>query len=806
MRDELRQVLRGLGRAKLTTSVLLLSLALGTGANATLFSVMDALLFRPPSGIADASRLAWVFTSQFTGASYGLTSIPDFTSQQQAVPAFASLGAFDDSTVTVARVGDIGQRVRVAAVTSGFFTTLGMQAQQGRLLGDEDAAAERPPAVISDSLWRNAGAPADVVGRDVVVGDVRHAIVGVAPVGFNGLQLGRPADVWVPLPAGGGASRGDRRLAVIGRLHDGRSLADVNQELDSLGTRLAVSYPETNLGTRTNPEEARRMTAAGYSRLDLAARSQVLLISTVVLGSTGLLLFSACVNAGSLLLSRSAARRRELAVKLALGASRGVLIRQVLIESLVVSLGGAAFGLVVAHWTASVLPAFLAPEEASMLDTSLDAVTVGTTIVLSCVAGALFAIGPARHALQTVDIQVLRGDPGTIADRAGGRFRTAVVVGQVALSTVLLIASGVMVRALTVALEGDLGPGGRGVAIALVRMPGALEGDIVRGIRFTSAAADAAGRIPGAEAAGWVSVLPVGRSNSQLFHYDAGRPGVTERLEIEVNVASSGYFNALRIPIVEGRPFTAADTALSTPVVIVNDMLARRYFGSTAVGHKLLDSHGIAYEIVGVVKSGRYRTLQEAPESMVYFPLAQRDQEYMHLVVRTAQSAAPAVAALPALLRGVDPGLELKRATTFDGHLAEALTLDRILTTVVALCGVAALALATMGVYGVVGDAVRRRTPEIGLRVALGAPSSRILGLVFREGLPLTALGSAAGIGGAVILSRVLRMFVHAVPSVDLPSLAIVPVGLLLVVVGAAVVPLRRALRVSPTIALRADG
>jgi len=810
--NDLRFAFRTLARGKMTTAVILLSLGLGTGANATLFSVMDALLFRPPAGVASASQLAWVFTSQYTGASQGQTSYPDFLSMRQSAGAFATLAAFDDSALELVRWDEAGQRLRVVSVSPEFFPALGMQLQAGAFGGLFTPAATAsppaespPPAIISDTLWTLMGRPGDVVGRELTLRESAYVIAGVAPRGFGGLQLGRACDVWIPLPPSiHESARGDRHLSVIGRLRDGRSLHDAELEMAALGERLATLHPGTNRGTRSDPDEPRRLAIAAYSRLDVSARSQILLISTVVLGSTGLLLLSACVNAGSLLLSRSAARRRELAVKLALGASRTVLVRQVVLESLAVSTGGAALGLLFARWTAGLLPAFFAPDEASLLDTRLDATTVMVTVALSCLAGAVFALGPARHALAKVDVLVLRNDSGAISDRSSSAVRGAVVVFQVALSTVLLIASGLMLRALNVALEGDLGPGGRGVAIAFMRLPGVLQSDVVRGIRFHVAAAEAARRLPGAEAAGWAAVLPVGRGTSQVFRLQA-RPDLLERLEVEINVASPGYFQTMRIPLIEGRLFNADDGALSKPVIVVNDMLARRYFGPDAVGYRLRDEEGTEYEIVGVVRSGKYRTLQEAPEPMVYFPLSQRLMTYLHLVVRARDSGQAAAVSIPGMLAGVDSGVNITRITTFADHLAEALTLDRILTTVVAGCGLAALALAMIGVYGVVGDAVRRRTREIGLRVALGAPSLRILQLVFSEGLPLAAAGSAAGVVAALLLSRIMRTFVRDIPPVDLVSLAVVPVALLLVVVGAAALPVRQALRVSPTVALRAE-
>ena len=303
--DDIRQTLRSLARSKLATAVLLVSLAVGTGVNATLYTVMDALLFRPPAGVAGSSRLAWVHTSQFNGASYGPSSYPDFLSMKQAVPSFQQLAAFDDSQVTVVRLGDNSQRVRVVSVSPEFFSAIGMGTVS------LPAAGAVPPAVVSEGLWRALGGSADPIGQPLLVAGAEYTVGSVAPSGFAGLQMGRTCDVWIPLPpASAETSRGDRRLSIVGHLKDGADLADVSRELAAASARLAAAFPETNKGTRSDADEPRRLTATPYSRLDAAARGQVLLISVVVLGSTGLLLLSACVNAGSLLLSRSAARHR----------------------------------------------------------------------------------------------------------------------------------------------------------------------------------------------------------------------------------------------------------------------------------------------------------------------------------------------------------------------------------------------------------------------------------------------------------------------------------------------------------------
>jgi predicted permease len=805
--DDLKYAVRGFTRSKVTAAILLVSLALGTGANAVLYSAMDGLLFRPPAGVADSSQLVTIFTSQYNGGSTGASSYPDFQTLETDSRALTSLAAFDDSTFASVRLGDAMQRVRAAAVSDRFFSTLGLTAHEGTL-HSTDARSPLPPwAILSFALWTMFGSPTDILGQSLQINGREHIVAGIAPERFEGLQLNRPVHVWIPLGAADRArGRGDRRLSMLGRLATGSSRADAQAEVERISTGLADRFPETNRGTLTDPQAPRLMTAVSYSRLDPSSRKQVILISVVVFGATGLLLLSACVNAGSLLLSRSAARRRELAVKIALGANRRLLVRQVVVESMMVSLAGAGLGLLFAHWTAGILPAQFAPEEAGLLDRSLDTAAVGLTVAFSCLVGCLFAIGPARHATETVDTDVLRADAGGITTRGGySRFRTIVITGLVALSTLLLIAAGLLVQTLSVALEGELGPDSRDVAIAFVRVPGIRQEDVARGIRFHTGAGQMAAKIAGAEASGWVATLPVGRATTQLVEIDAGRPGVTETLEVDVNVVTSGYFQALRIPLVGGRMFNAGDGALAKPVVIVNDVLARRYFGPAAVGRHLRDPEGTEFEIVGVVRSGKYRTLQQAPEPMMYFSLTQRTPEFLHLLVRTSREVALVLTAMHDGMRSIDSGVIIQRSFTLDQHVKEMLTLDRLLTTVVAACGLAALVLATIGVYGVIDDRVRRRTPEIGLRVALGASRSEIRNLVFREGLYLTLTGAAAGVAFTVLLFRIVRTFVHGLPAIGIGDLAVVPVALILVVTGAATIPMRRALKVSPTIALRCD-
>jgi predicted permease len=784
--------------------VVVLSLALGTGANAVLYSALDALLFRPPAGVVNPSRLVTIGTGQFNGDPHGLSSYPDVLSLRAGVPGFQSMAAFDDGTVEDVQLGDSTQRVRLVEAAEDFFLTLGGTEHLGSLPGRHPKAGSGQSAVISFSLWTTFGSPADVVGQPLRVGGRSYTIAAVAAAGFRGLRLGRTCDVWVPLRLDDRQSRGDRRLSVIARLADRVTLEAAQQQATVVANGLASRFPETNRGTRAGPDESRRISLRTYSRMDPSAGAQQALLTVVGFGATAMLLVCACVSTASLLLSRSAAKRQEVAVELALGARRSWLVRQALVEGLLLAGSGAAIGLVLAGWLAGFLPSLLSPEGAEMLDTTLDAATITGTIIVAVVAGALFAIGPAHLVTRTLDTEALRTDAGVVSSgRARAPLRAALVTGQVALSTALLIAADGLLDTLTSGLQGDLGVGGGEIAIALLQMPTDRPGEVATAFTFRHKASDALRRMPSVESVAWVATLPVRTHLSRRFAVEV-RPGVIETADLETNIVSAGYFRTMQSVVVEGRDFNETDGALAAPVVVVNDVLAQRYLGPSAVGHHLSDIDGTRRQIVGVVRSGKYRAFQEDPNAIVYFPLSQSDPVLLHVLAKTTAGAAPL---LPQLRREL---LTSGRAsvlwtTTFDDHLAHALIIDRVITTVVGACGLLALALSTIGVYGMVADTVRRRTGEIGLRVALGARTHNVVALVFREGLLLTAAGALAGTAGAVVLAGVVRSFVPGWPLPDVVSVGSVSLTLVVVVIAAASLPAWRALRISPTIALRAE-
>jgi putative ABC transport system permease protein len=807
---DVRYAIRALGRAKASAAVLMASLAAGLGANAVLYSAIDGLLFRAPAGVVRPSRLVTISTSQFSGAGSGLSSWPDVRAIVAEAPALAQVAAFDDARVEPVRLKETTERVRIVEATAALFEVLGGAPEVGRRLGSSVRDDERPPAVISDALWSTFGRPADIAGQSLQIGDRDYVVTGVAPAGFRGQHLSRTSDVWIPLDLSLRQGRGDRRLSVIARLAEGAGLDGVQRQVNGVAARLADRFPETNRGGRGDTQAPRRMSVLPYTRVDASSGGPVLLLGAAAMGATLMLLVSACVNAASVLVSRSAARRRELAVKVALGASRQRLVQQALVEGWLLAACGAALGLLLAYYTARVLPSLLTPDEAEMLTLTVDARAVAALLVFALAAGALFAAGPARHVMTTLDVDALRAGAGEVSTSRGPTsLRTVIVTGQVALSTVILIGTGVLVQAMSTALEGEAGAAGRGIAIAMVEIPGDGIGPDPAEIDYPSRARDAVRKLPGVADAGWVLTLPLRQPGSGRFQIDAPQ-GLLETVDVDINIASAGYFATMGMALIEGRTFDGGDRPRSERVVVVNDVLATRYFGapglgSAAVGQHLRDAEGRRLKIVGVVQSARYRTLEPSPGPALYFAPRQQDLGVMHLMVKATGDAGPMLERLRATLLAASPRARVLWTKTFDDHVAQALTLDRVMTTVVAASGLLALALSTIGVYGVSADAVRRRTAEIGLRLALGARPRSVVALIGREALTLTVAGVALGTCAALALAALARSFVHGLPWPDLPTVVVVSAALVFVALAAAAPPSWRALRISPTVALRAE-
>jgi putative ABC transport system permease protein len=807
--QDLRTAFRGLRRTPGFAVVVLLTVGLGTGANATVFSFVNALLFKAPPGVTRPGSLVSVYTSDFSSGPFGDSSYPDFLAFRDDVTAFALVGAVEDQPVAVMTAGSLIERVRVASVSGDFFAVLQMTPAAGRLIAAGDTAASAPPvAVIGHRLWQTAFASnPQAVGSLIAINGQPFTVAGVAPPRFTGVGFGPVPEVWTPLVdhAVTPVERGSRGLTVVGRLRAGVDLPEAQAQLDALSARLSAAYPSSNRGTQAQPDRPRPMVVTSFSRLGPQFWPQVALIGAVLLGATGLVLLVVCANVASLMLARATARSREIAIRFALGASRARLTRQLLTESVAISVAGGAVGLLLAMWTSDALPSFFPPELAAMLDARVDWSVFAFTATVAAAAGALFGLAPILHARRTAARISLRTDTGGIVDaRSGARARSVLVVMQVALSCILIVATGLLVRGLKSALRSDLGVEGHDLVVSYVETPeGAMSPE--QGQAFFASALSRVRQIPGVQAGAWVKSLPLGNFSRRAFRIEGYEPRPGEGMELNLNVVSSEYFETMGVAVVAGRGFSEADTAGSTPVVIVNEELARYYFSGRALGRHLRDSRGRALEIVGVVRSAKYRNVLEAPLPVVYYPLAQDFTSEMTLMTRTGGDPAGLVDPIRAELQRTDARVAVFRATTFAAYLDEVFAAERLTTALVAVCGGMAVLLAMVGVYGVIAYAIVRRTREIGLRVALGARPAQVTRLFAAEGVKLTMIGIVVGLAGAAAVTSTLESMLYGISRLDATAFATAPAVLALTAGLAALLPLRRALRVDPIVVLRQE-
>jgi predicted permease len=803
--QDVRYALRGFAKSPGFTAVALLTLGLGTGANTAVFSFVNALLLRPAPGVVEPSSFVAVYTSDFSSGPYGTSSYPDYLSLKSEATVFEELVAYRSGAAGLLKHGDSVDRVRVMPVTSGFFETIGLRAQHGRLLEPSDFAADAPAvAVIGASLWRRAfGAEATAIGSQVTMNGQPVTIIGVTPQNFTGLNLGVIFEVWTPLNgrSPSDANRGSRSLSIVGRLRPGVGLDQANAQVGAIAERLGLAYPESNLGTLKSPNQARPMLVRRHTRLHPEFREgEEGLVSVIVLGAVMLVLLIACANVANLLLSRATSRGREMAIRLALGAGRQRLVRLMLTESLLLGAGGASLGLLVALWLGDALPSFFPAEQARQLDASIDMRVLAYSIVIGFIASVLFGLAPALQAMRTSAPAVLRGDAGRISDgRSGARVRAGLVAAQVALTVVLLVSAGLLVRSVANALTADLGFATRDAIVANLELP--PDRSEPRGRAYYDEVLQQVRALPGVTSATLARALPLASAGRRVFRMDGYVPRPGEDLELHHNTVESQYFETMQIQIVAGRAFEPADNAQGARVVVVNELFARRFFGGNAVGRMITDSSDVRLTIVGVARSVKYRT--EVP--LVYYPLAQAHAARVVLVAKTEGEPLVLADTIRRTVSQIDRDAAVYGVGTLAGHVAESSAGDRLTATLVACCGALALVLALVGIYGVVSYAVGRRSREIGVRVALGAGPVRILRLVLGEGLRVLVLGIAVGTVGALAAARLLESILYGISPSDGLTFAAVAGSLAVVTVIAAALPARRALAVNPVTVLRQE-
>jgi predicted permease len=804
--QDVRYALRAFAKAPGFTSVALVTIATAIGANTTVFSFVNALLLKPPAGVRSPSTLVSVYTSDFSSGPYGDSSYPDFESIQSGAAAFAHLAASSDQPPSLVRVRDVTERVRTVSVTTNYFDVLGIQPVSGRLFGPSDAASGAGQAVVmGQTLWRRAyGSNPSIVGSIVDLNGVPHTVVGIVPAAFTGPRLGLAYDLWTVLPPRRDAeARGSRGLDVIGRLSDETALEQAQTQLDGIAAQLAASFPGTNLGTLGNPDRPRSMTVVRHTRLPPEFRSQVGMIAAVLLAAVALVLLIACANVAGLLLSRATARTREVAVRLALGATRGRLVRQMLTESLLLGLGGGLLGLLVSLWTADALPSFFPAEQARMLDAGIDGRVLLFTSAVAILSALIFGAAPAGHGLRAAPAAALRAGTARAGEGLSGILaRKLLVIGQVALALVLLISAVLLTRSLSSAIAADLGYATKQAVLTDIELPRTTAPDAARAY-FESVLA-AVRVLPGVEDAALGQFVPVAGTSRRGFRPDGYVHRDGEDRELHFNVVSRGFFETMGIPPAAGRLFTDADRTGGL-VVVVNQTFADRYFDGRAVGRRVADSRDRVLEIVGVVRADRRLDLQDPRLPVVFYLLDQQFIPRITVVARTAGDPSRLVETVRRTIAPLNRNVAVFRTTTLEAHLEEALSANRLTVALVATCGVMALALALVGLYGVVAYSVTRRRREIGVRVALGATPWQILRPLLTEHGQVVALGLAAGLGAALSATRLLGAMLYGITATHAGTYTLVIISVGLVALLASLVPASRAMRVDPVSALRQD-
>ena len=798
--QDVRYGARVLAKHKGFTAVAVLTLALGVGANTAIFSVVNAVLLRPLP-FPDSERVVLL---DGVNPSKGITdsnmSAPDFADWRAESRAFERLAGYVTGGSLLVS-GEEAERVRGTSVTEDFFPLFRTNALHGRALTPDDAKeGATPVAVLSHGLWRRryGGDPA-IVGRQIMVGRESTQVVGVMPPEFS-----YPArtEIWFPFPLDPAKERRDNRyIEVVARLKPDAALASAQAELDAVNARLAQTYVETNTGWGVRVTNLRE-------RLVGNMRTPLL----VVLGAVALVLLIACGNVANLLLARAASRGKEFAVRDALGASRARIVRQLLTESLLLSLAGGAVGVLISLWLTQLLVGLLPADMARLEEIRPDARLFGFALAVSILTGLLFGLAPALQASRGNLNETLKEGGRTGAEGARrNRARSLLIVAEIALSFVLLAGAGLLARSF-LNLQ-DVNPGFNPAGVLAMRISasgpkypaGPTRAEVYR------QALERIGALPGVEAAGAVLSLPLGGDtfNVGRSFIREGRPATPEEsANASYLAATPGYFRALQIPLVAGRAFNEQDTEKSPMVVVINETMARRFWpGESPVGKRITiwRDEKFPREVVGVVGDTRSEPGEPAGPQM-YVPYAQ-DANWgsLSLVVRSSVEPASLVAAARNEIHALDKAIPVYNARPMADVVAAAQADRRASTLLVGAFALLALLLSLVGIYGVTAYYVTQRTHEIGVRMALGARAGHVIGLVMGQGLRLTLGGLALGICGAFALTRLLESLLYEVKPTDPVTFAAAAVLLAAVALLACLLPARRATKVDPLTALRAE-
>jgi putative ABC transport system permease protein len=814
--QDLRFNLRMLRKSPGFTAVAVLTLALGIGANTAMFSVIHGVLLKPLA-FNDPDRLLMLWADNPTWQ-LGSHELPpansDLPEWRASATSFEQIAALQTK---LAELSDDGnpERIGGANVSANLLPMLGIQPRLGRQFAEEEEQQGKDRvAIISYALWqRRFGGDAGIIGKTISINRVPRTIIGVLPEGFNfpqaremphGYNLPERTDLWTPMAkdAEFWGNHTQRQLLLIARLKTGVTQAQAQAEMNAIAAEQAKTYPQTHEGWSV-------WLTPLFKQMVGQTRTPLL----ILLGAVGFLLAIACANIANLLLARATARRREMAVRAAIGAGRARIIRQLLTESLLLATLGGGLGLLFGYLGLTVLMKFIPPNLPRMQNITLDTNVFIFTALISMLTGVLFGLVPAWQASKVNLADALKDTSYTNSAGRSNRSHSLLVITEVALVAILLVGAGLMLQSFQRRLAIDPGFKPQGVATFELLLPWSQYGDNTQRGQFFEQARSQLSNLPGVRAVGAVSILPLNGSENMTWLAVEGAEPIPRGKEPmgEDRLITPGYFDAMGVTLVSGRDFNAMDGAGKLPVAIVNEQLARQFFpAGDAVGKRIkraLDDEEWK-TIVGVVRDVHSSTLEAQTRPQFYHPLAQAPWEAteMAMVLRADEPALPSLrSAIQEEFKQIDAALPIANFRTMEQVVTTALARPRFSTLLLGLFAAMALLLTVVGLYGVVAYTVNQRTREIGIRVALGAQRHSILTLVIRQGMQPALIGLTIGLTGAFALMRLLASQLYEVQATDPLTFGVVAIGLLLTACAACYAPARRATKVDPMVALRGE-
>jgi len=813
--QDLRYGIRMLVKSPGVSIVAVLALALGIGANTAIFSSVNAFIFRPLP-VPEPDQLVRTFEITDDRGTAEEISYPDFVDYRDQNTVLEGIAA--ESMVQAAISDQKQNEVIWGQVVSGnYFDVLRVKPIMGRTFAaDEDKTPGAAAVVVlGHGLWqRRFAADPNIVGKTIELNGRPYDVIGIAPPSFKGTKFGLLLDFWAPMMMVEEldhsphvlTSRHSHWMNAIARLKPGVSRDQAAAAMTGIAQRLNQTYPnDRTSGTRvkvTTEQDGR------WGDASLVMKSG----SAIAMAIVGLILLIACANVANLLLARAASRRKEMGVRLALGASRSRLIRQLLTEGLLLSVLGGGFGLLLAYWVTALMQGFIPVMPYTIVSDffALDTRALWFTLVVSLLSGVVFGLAPAWHASNPQLVPILKGDAntGVKGKRRRLTLRHSLVVAQVTMSLVVLVCGGLFIKSFRHALLMDAGFTGKGILLVSLN-PQLVGYDDEQAKNFFRQITDRVAGLPGVEAASVAGLIPLGDSSNSngpiLKEGETLAPGSPGR-NIMYNVVGPGHFKTLQIPLISGRDFDDRDRKGAQRVIIVNERMAQMLWPEeNAIGKRVFIGTGSrdAIEVIGVARTGKYRTLAEDPKPYFYSPMAQRAATGMTVMVRTTNDPGSLVGAIRKEVQKIDPRIPLSSIKTMTEHLTWALWGPNMAATLALAFGVVALLLSAVGLYSVMAYVVSQRTREVGIRMALGAQRRDVLRLIASQGMRLALIGVLIGFALSLALARVLSSVLIGVSAYDLTTFVVVPLLLAVVAFIACLIPARRATKVNPLVALR---